>query len=135
MSYSGDPSASTLDEVRFLVGDTSNDPASEKLTDDEVNYLIAKWGEPMKAAHAAASQLASSYAGRMNKSIGQTRLEYSTLYQQYVALAKELARRGGFSSIAMTAVPVAGGLAGASRDDGTVITLDMDVNWRNEQDP
>lgn len=133
MTYSGDPSASTLDEVRFLIGDTNN--SAERLTDEEITYLIGKWGDPMKAAHAAAMQLASTYAGRMNKSIGQTRLEYSTLFNQYVSLAKELARRGGFTSVAMTAVPVAGGIVGSARDDGTTVTLDTDVDWKNTQDP
>ena len=37
-SYSGDPSSSTLDAVRFQLGDTS--PVQPLLQDEEINYLI-----------------------------------------------------------------------------------------------
>lgn len=129
MTYSGDPSSSTLDEVRFLLGDTNT--AAEKLTDDEVNYLITTWGTPIRAAHAGAMQLASVYAGKMDKSIGQTRISYSMLFNQYVQLAKELARRGGFTSAAMSAAPQSGGVVGGQHADGTPIKLDMDMDWKN----
>ncbi len=133
MTYSGDPSSSQLDEVRFLLGDT--DTSAEKLADDEITYLLGQWGDPIRAAHAGAMQLASVYAGKMNKSIGSTRLEYSTIFNQYVQIAKELAKRGGFTSLAMSALPVAGGLAGAFNIDGTTNELDMDVDWHNYKDP
>lgn len=37
-TYSGDPSTSDLDQVRFLCGDT--DPAYSFLSDEEINYLL-----------------------------------------------------------------------------------------------
>ncbi len=39
-SYSGDPSASVLDECRFLLGDT--DESNPILQDEEIEYIIAQ---------------------------------------------------------------------------------------------
>ena len=40
-TYSGNPGASNLDEVRFLIQDTdSTDPL---LSNEEINYLLAEW--------------------------------------------------------------------------------------------
>lgn len=127
MSYSGDPSASQLDEVRFIIGDTN--PLDEKLTDDEISYLITKWVEPMKAAHAAAMSLVALYTGKMNKSIGSTSVDYSQLMQQYQSLASSIARRGGFSTLSMTAIPIAGGLRSVDNPDV------LDVAWQNTKEP
>lgn len=41
-SYSGDPSASSLDEARFLIGDTNSD--SPIMQDEEIQYIIDTYG-------------------------------------------------------------------------------------------
>ena len=41
-SYSGDPSASTLDAARFLIGDTDAD--SPIMQDEEIQYIIDTHG-------------------------------------------------------------------------------------------
>ncbi|CAB4195108.1 hypothetical protein UFOVP1279_44 [uncultured Caudovirales phage] len=127
MSYSGDPSASPLDEVRFIIGDTNS--LDEKLTDDEIDYLLTKWVDPMKTAHAAAMSLVALYTGKMNKSIGSTSVDYSQLMQQYQSLASSIARRGGFSTVAMTAIPLAGGLRSVDNPDV------LDIVWKNTKEP
>jgi hypothetical protein len=40
-TYGGDPAASPLEEIRFLVGDT--DSTRPLLSDEEIDYVIAKW--------------------------------------------------------------------------------------------
>lgn len=40
-SYSGNPGASNLDEVRFLIQDTDTD--DQLLSDAEINYLLTQW--------------------------------------------------------------------------------------------
>lgn len=37
-TYSGNPETSTLDAVRFMIGDTN--PCDPLLQDEEINYLI-----------------------------------------------------------------------------------------------
>lgn len=54
-TYSGNPGASALDEVRFLIQDTdSNDPL---LTNEEINYLLTAYGDPYLAAISSVTAL------------------------------------------------------------------------------
>lgn len=63
--YSGDPSGSPKDAVRFLLGDT--DPADPLLTDGEINFLLVGT-DPYSAAAAGADQLASRFAREVSYS-------------------------------------------------------------------
>ena len=47
-SYSGDPGASSLDEVRFLIQDT--DSGEPLLTNEEINYLLGVYTDPYLTA-------------------------------------------------------------------------------------
>lgn len=108
-NYSGDPSASALDEVRFLMGDTNTN--DQQLTDGELNYLIEESGSNIAAAIKAAESLAAKYARSTSKSIGGVSLSYSERAGKYQALAASLRRR-----LAMTAKPYAGGISAADKD-------------------
>jgi hypothetical protein len=54
-SYSGDPGASTLDEVRFLIQDTDTD--DQLLQDEEISYLVTTYEDAYSAAVAAVISL------------------------------------------------------------------------------
>jgi hypothetical protein len=54
-TYSGNPGASPLDEVRFLIQDT--DSTSQLLSNEELNYLLASYLDPYSAAVAAVVSL------------------------------------------------------------------------------
>lgn len=54
-TYSGDPGASALDEVRFLIQDTDQD--DQLLSDEEIEYLIDVYVDPYSAAVAAVISL------------------------------------------------------------------------------
>jgi len=54
-TYSGDPGASDLDEIRFLIQDT--DTNDQLLTDEELTYLFTTYGEAYSAAVAAVGVL------------------------------------------------------------------------------
>jgi uncharacterized SAM-binding protein YcdF (DUF218 family) len=54
-TYSGNPGASPLDEVRFLIQDT--DSTSQLLSNEELNYLLASYEDPYSAAVAAVVSL------------------------------------------------------------------------------
>ena len=93
MPYSGDPGASTDDEVRFLLGDT--DPARPRLTDPEVAFLVRKYVTAIRAAYQGALRLAAVYSGKANKSVGPTSIQYSGIADGYRATAADLKAQGG----------------------------------------
>ena len=106
-NYSGDPTSSTRDEVRFLIGDT--DSTDAQLQDLEVDYLLSKYTTAAKAALAACLALASRYARLCDKAVGDLRISYSQRQKQYLDLARELGRRTPIR-------PWAGGLSSAGKD-------------------
>jgi hypothetical protein len=65
-TYSGDPGASTLDEVRFLIQDTDTD--DQLLSDEEINYLADGYGDPYSAAVAAVVSLIGKAARSQEES-------------------------------------------------------------------
>jgi hypothetical protein len=134
VTYSGDPTASQRDEVRFLLGDTDGNPDFEMLSDGEVDYLLLTWNQPMRAAHAGALALEAKFT-KLNQSIGSVNVDYLSLAAQYRELAASLARRGGFTTIATGSIPLVGGMAGTPRSDGTPIVLDTGIDWHNYQNP
>lgn len=111
MSYSGDPSTSGLDAVRFWAQDTGT---TGLLSDGEVEYLIAysgldPVGEPIEVAAIVADRIAAKYAGEV--SINSDGVSYSgdQLQQKYGALAKELRQTHARIS-SMASYPFVGGL-------------------------
>jgi len=82
-SYSGDPSSSAKDKVRFLVGDTDTD--DQLLNDAEVLYVITESGGSIyQSAHDAAYAIASKFT-RMasSKSVGDMSVSYSNRASSY----------------------------------------------------
>lgn len=66
-SYSGDPSTSTLDAVRFLLGDT--DPTFQLMQDAEVNYVITLAAPIYNNDFMSASICADIIAGSLAREI------------------------------------------------------------------
>lgn len=96
-SYSGDPSSSPLDQVRFLLGDTDHDdPAS--LSNEEITWLISEWDNLYFAAAAGAEQIAAQYAKEAPYSSDAVSVDLTVLQQHYTDLAetlrKEWTRKG-----------------------------------------
>jgi hypothetical protein len=99
-TYSGDPTTSPKDEVRFLINDTN--PGNPQLQDAEIRYLLAMvYGKPENAppmgnffpASLAADNLAAKYAGQADKSVGDLHISYSNLFKQFQLLAQRLRAR------------------------------------------
>lgn len=93
-TYSGNPGASTLDEVRFLIQDTNTN--DQLLQDEELNYLITGYGDPYSAAVAAVSALIGRLASLQSESkkVGDLSLTrvYGMQVAKYEALIKYLER-------------------------------------------
>ena len=119
-SYSGDPSDSNKDYVRFLVGDT--DANDEQLQDAEIEFLLTRYNSnAFMAAADAARSIGAKYARRVDKAVGDLKLAYSGLYKHYQALAKDLQRQASLNSVNITAGGVFKATGEASRADDTIL--------------
>lgn len=91
-SYSGNPGASDLDRIRFLIQDT--DTSDQLFTDEELTYLNTAYGDPYSAAIAAVSTLIAkgSRVAEESKTVGDLSLSVKSgaLVAQWQALLNQL---------------------------------------------
>lgn len=118
-TYSGDPSTSDRDAVRFLIRDT--DEASAKVSDEEIAYLLAQGGDVYWAAISAAEFVATTFSNQARtKTVGALSITYEASASEYRLLARDLRlrriRMGGF-------IPYSGGI---SISDKRTNVLDSD---------
>ena len=104
-SYSGDPSSSPRDQVRFLIGDT--DETDPQLQDAEVDHLLASGAGALAAAVAACAALSAKYSRMVSKSTGRLSVQASDRAKAYRELAKDLRRQRRGAGLAI----FAGGLS------------------------
>lgn len=109
-SYSGDPSSSDRDQVRFLIGDT--DTTDQQLSDEEIDFLITNEGNAVGGAVAAVRAILAKYARLTDKSVGDLRLSYSQRKGAYESLLRSLERRRALRK----ATPFAGGITKTDKD-------------------
>lgn len=87
-SYSGDPSTSDRDSLRFLIGDTdSND---QLLQDEELDYILATFPSLIKAQYIALSSIAAKCARLYRQETGRIKVWAGDKYKQYKDLADQL---------------------------------------------
>lgn len=103
-TYSGDPSVSNKDAVRFSIGDTNS--SAQQLQDEEINWLLTVHGSVRAATIAAARTLATKYAGLVDKAVGDLRLSLSQKHKGYLEVIKQLE-----ANAALVAIPFAGGIS------------------------
>jgi hypothetical protein len=91
-SYSGNPGASSLDEIRFLIGDT--DTSSQLLSNEEITYLLNAYLDPYAAAVACVVSLIAqaSRSVEESKKVGDLSLSVKTgaRLQQWITLKQTL---------------------------------------------
>lgn len=115
-SYSGDPSTSPKDGVRFLVEDTNaQDP---QLNDAEIQFLLNQYTNIFKAAAYAARSIMSKYARQVDKSVGDLRLSYSQRQKAYQEMFEDLLRQAANR----TSLPWVGGISHAERQTAELDT-------------
>ena len=91
-TYSGNPAASALDSVRFLIGDT--DTTNQLLADAEITWLLTTWNaNPFVAAYNAAYSLSAKFTGKSDQSKTVGDLSLSTQYLAQASKFGELADR------------------------------------------
>lgn len=119
-TYSGDPSSSLRDAVRFLIRDT--DEANAKVSDEEIAWLLAQNDDDVySAAIYAADSVATYYSNQIRtKTVGALSITYAATATEYRALAKDLRlRRTRFGAF----IPYSGGI---SRSDKSANVSDTD---------
>lgn len=92
-SYSGDPSASQKDAVRFRIGDTeSKDPL---LTDAEIDYLVATEGSTNEASIAGARAVLAKLTREVSTTEGKASKELQQRVEHYQNLVTQLIGQRG----------------------------------------
>lgn len=120
-SYSNDPSNSTRDMVRFLIGDT--DISNQQLKNAEIDALVTLYSDSRSAAIQACRILAAKYTRDVSKTVGPISISASERAAAYLTLAAEL--EAGLNIAAATlSAPY---LSGASVNDKQTDELDTDV--------
>lgn len=112
-TYNGDPSASDVEQIRFLVGDTVETTFS--LTDAEIQFLAERFRSsdgtlrPYAAAAAVAETLSTKFArgAIKSKAVGDLRLEwdYNASAKSYLELADRLRNQSGAGGTTVRLIP------------------------------
>lgn len=90
-SYSGDPSSSSRDAVRFTIGDT--DSTQPQLNDPEIDYLLTENGAVLTASVEAALALAARYSRQVSMTDDKVSRENQQKAEAYAKLAETLKAR------------------------------------------
>jgi hypothetical protein len=90
-TYSGDPTNSEVDQVRFLIGDIG--PTDWLLSDDEIRFLLTLDDDPVIVAAMAAEGIGSRYAGKGSKTVGDLSIDFTQKAKGYYDLAAALRDR------------------------------------------
>lgn len=115
-TYDGDPTGDRKDEVRFMVGDTTETTAL--VQDEEIEYLLTLHapvaGKPAwLAAAAVCDAIAGKFARAVQQSIGSLSRSAQQQFEHYRDLAAHYrmlyATNGQGASRSVIAVPVLGG--------------------------
>lgn len=91
-SYSGDPSDSNLDAVRFYVQDT--DANDQLISDEEIEFLVAQWnpiyGSNLWTASMVAEAISAKFAREVSYSADGVSIGVNDLQGKYDQLALSL---------------------------------------------
>lgn len=85
------------DVVRLLIGDT--DTNDQQLSDEEILYFLTQETDPYLAAARAARSLQSKFARMVDTKVESVSKSYSQKSLAYGALAEDLVRQAGSTSI------------------------------------
>jgi hypothetical protein len=116
-TYTNNPAASDLDELRFLIQDT--DPDFRLLADNELNYLILRWmpryDSLIYVGAIAAAVIARKFTGIVTVNADGVSVNTADLAQRYRDMATSL--REEYKSIGSEAsVDMANVMVGAYKD-------------------
>lgn len=108
-TYSGDPTSSERDAVRFEIPDT--DSAAQLFSNEEIAYALGQESGVWAAAARCCETLARKFASQADLATGDVKLTYSKQAENLAERAKELRLRAQGA-----AVPFAGGISQADKE-------------------
>jgi hypothetical protein len=91
-SYSGDPSASDKDAVRFLSGDTL--PEDQLVSDEEIAYAVTTGGSHNVAAAIVCEAITARFSRLADSKVGPASAQCSQKAKHYRNRAQELRNLG-----------------------------------------
>lgn len=125
-TYSGDPTLSARDEMRFLLGDTVE--AQAVFSDEEIDYLLTQSSNVYLAAALGAETAASMYVSSSNgsvstKTVGALSISYddASKASEYRKLASDLRKRAALTGVVMA---YSGGTSKADKE-----TMRQNTDW------
>ena len=96
MPYSGDPSDSKADELRFLIGDI--DPTTVLFSDAEITYTLGLYSDNVLVSASYLSNVqAMRYAEKRDRAVGPLSVNYDAQFQRWTQMAErfqKLAAKG-----------------------------------------
>lgn len=116
-TYSGNPASSTLDAVRFTVGDT--DTTDQLVSDEEILYMINTYGTIFRISSEVCRAIAAKYAKLIDRTIGGLSANFADKYHHYLELADSLVEKDEL-------LPVSPFISGFSRSRKESVELDND---------
>lgn len=102
-TYSGDPSLSDRDKVRFWIKDT--DDADPLLMDPEIDYVLSIYPDPIMASAQCCRAIAAKFAQKVNRRVGDLSINYSDRQKHYLDLAAQFEQQGAMNGLS----PYSGG--------------------------
>lgn len=135
-TYSGDPTSSPKDEVRFLVGDTGELDGNFELSDPEINYQFKvingnaappAQGNFLAAAYCA-DALVARYKKAADKAVGDLHIAYSNLLKNFQAIASRLRARAAIAAAPMYVGGLSIAQKQAIRADPDLISTAVEVD-------
>lgn len=116
-TYSGDPSISTRDKVRFWINDTG--PTTWEFSDQEIDYASTLYTNPVRAAAWLCSRLAAKYAAAVDKSVGDLRISYSQRAKMYLEVQAQLLAQADSTNVTIY-------IGGVSKSDMASVDANSD---------
>lgn len=99
-SYSGNPADSTLDECRFLLGDTNE--AEPILQDEEIEYIIDQAGSNQNMLrYELFKRAATIFARQIKRSLGPQSEDPTSRLDYFKEQAKEYKSKMAYSGISI----------------------------------
>lgn len=96
-TYRGDPSLSTRDAVRFLLGDTNR--KRPLLDDREIDFAISRQGNELLAAALCADTLQGKFSSEANITVGGVSKSFGSIAAAFADNAKRLRREASKSAV------------------------------------
>jgi hypothetical protein len=132
-SYTGNPSDSNIDAVRFYCQDTNED--EQLLSDEEITFLLDTWYDYTMSTIYVASVAAETIAGRFAREVSYSADGVSVsgeqLQQKYNDLAQSL--RDMYKASGEAVGPDAGGILVGDEYDTTIKPLSFGMGFNDNR--